>query len=398
MVYEDLVIRNHTKLVLLVADGLGGLPHPQFENKTELEYAHTPNLDKLAARSALGLHRPLSPGLSPGSGPAHLSLFGYDPLAHPLGRGVLEALGLDAPLEPGDVALRGNFVRLGTDGKVEDRRAGRISDEEARPLLLRLKNELSKVDDVELIWVPGKEHRFVLILRGPDVSEDVTDTDPQREGEAPLEARPTSHRGEKTARLLQTVMEKAREILAREKANGVVFRGAATLPSLPSFEARWGLKAMGLAYYPMYRGLARLVGMTAPYIETFDEALEKLQDAWESYDFFFIHFKETDKKGEDGDFAGKVKAIETLDAHLPRILDLKPTVLVVTGDHATPALYGAHSWHPVPVLLHGPFSGQDGVEAFHEKVCRQGSLGVVGATALLPLMLANAGRLKRYGA
>ncbi len=398
MVYEDLVIRNNTKLVLLVADGLGGLPHPEFEGKTELEYAHTPNLDRLAARSALGLHLPLSPGLSPGSGPAHLSLFGYDPFEHRLGRGVLEALGLDAPLEPGDVALRGNFVRLDADGKVADRRAGRISDEEARPLLLRLKNELSTVDDVELIWIPGKEHRFALILRGPDVSEDITDTDPQQEGVPPQEARPTSPRGEKTARVLQTVMDRAREILAGEKANGVVFRGAATLPSIPSFEERWGLKAMGLAYYPMYRGLAKLVGMTVPHIENFDEALEKLQHAWESFDFFFIHFKEPDKKGEDGDFAGKVKAIETLDAHLPRILELHPTVLVVTGDHATPALYHAHSWHPVPVLLHGPFSGQDGVEAFHEKVCRQGSLGMVGAPAILPLMLANAGRLKRYGA
>ncbi len=398
MVYEDLVIRNNTKLVLLVADGLGGLPHPEFEGKTELEYAHTPNLDRLAARSALGLHLPLSPGLSPGSGPAHLSLFGYDPFEHRLGRGVLEALGLDAPLEPGDVALRGNFVRLDADGKVVDRRAGRISDEEARPLLLRLKNELSTVDDVELIWIPGKEHRFALILRGPDVSEDITDTDPQQEGVPPQEARPTSPRGEKTARILQTVMDRAREILAGEKANGVVFRGAATLPSIPSFEERWGLKAMGLAYYPMYRGLAKLVGMTVPHIENFDEALEKLQHAWESFDFFFIHFKEPDKKGEDGDFAGKVKAIETLDAHLPRILELHPTVLVVTGDHATPALYHAHSWHPVPVLLHGPFSGQDGVEAFHEKVCRQGSLGMVGAPAILPLMLANAGRLKRYGA
>ena len=398
MVYEDLVVRNNTKLVLLVADGLGGLPHPEFEGKTELEYAHTPNLDRLAARSALGLHLPLSPGLSPGSGPAHLSLFGYDPFEHRLGRGVLEALGLDAPLEAGDVALRGNFVRLDADGKVEDRRAGRISDEEARPLLLRLKNELSRVDDVELIWIPGKEHRFALILRGPDVSEDVTDTDPQREGEPPLEARPTSPRGEKTARVLQMVMEKAREVLAGEKANGVVFRGAVTLPSIPSFEERWGLKAMGLAYYPMYRGLAKLVGMTVPHLENFEEAIEKLQQAWESFDFFFIHYKEPDKKGEDGDFAGKVKAIETLDAHLPRILELNPTVLVVTGDHATPALYHAHSWHPVPVLLHGPFSSQDGVEAFHEKVCRQGSLGMVGAPAILPLMLANAGRLKRYGA
>lgn len=398
MVYQDLVVRNNTKLVLLVADGLGGLPHPEFEHKTELEYAHTPNLDRLASRSALGLHLPLSPGLAPGSGPAHLALFGYDPFEFRLGRGILEALGLDAPLEPGDVALRGNFVTLDPSGNIQDRRAGRIPDDEARPLLLRLKNELSMVEDVELVWIPGKEHRFALILRGADVSQDVSDTDPGREGVPPLEPQPTSPAGEKTARVLRTVMEKAREILAGEKANGVVFRGAATLPSIPSFEERWGLKAMGLAYYPMYRGLAKLVGMTVPHVENFDESLEKLRQAWESFDFFFVHFKETDKKGEDGDFAGKVKAIEALDAALPKILDLKPTVLVVTGDHATPALFRAHSWHPVPVLLHGPFSGQDGVEAFHEKVCRQGSLGTVGAPAILPLMLANAGRLKRYGA
>lgn len=398
MAYQDLVVRNNTKLVLLVADGLGGLPHPEFEHKTELEYAHTPHLDRLAARSALGLHLPLSPGLTPGSGPAHLALFGYDPFEYRLGRGILEALGLDAPLEPGDVALRGNFVTLDASGNVVDRRAGRISDDEARPLLLRLKNEIPSVEDVELVWVPGKEHRFVLILRGTSVSEDVSDTDPGREGVPPLEAQPTSPAGEKAARVIQTVMEKAREVLAGEKANGVVFRGAASLPSIPSFEERWGLKAMGLAYYPMYRGLAKLVGMTVPHVESFDEALEKLQQAWESFDFFFIHFKETDKKGEDGDFAGKVKAIEQLDAALPAILKLKPTVLVVTGDHATPALYRSHSWHPVPLLLHGPFSGHDGVEAFHEKVCRQGSLGMMGAPAILPLMLANAGRLKRYGA
>lgn len=385
-------------MVLLVVDGLGGIPHPEYEDRTELEYAHTPNLNRLASESAVGLHLPAGIGVTPGSGPAHIALFGYDPFQVRIGRGILEALGLDAPLEPGDVAFRGNFVRFNEAGQVVDRRAGRISDEQARPLLHKLKEAISKVEDVDLSWIPGKEHRFVLILRGPGITDAVGDTDPQREGVEPLEPTPTEPSGEKTTRILQEVMRRAREVLSGEKANGIVLRGAAQRPSIPSFGERWGVRAMGLAYYPMYRGLAQLVGMTTPHIESFEEALEKLSQAWDAFDFFYLHYKETDKKGEDGDFAGKVQAIENVDAAIPKILDLSPTVLVVTGDHATPSFYRSHSWHPVPLLLHGPYSGRDGVEAFGERHCRLGSIGTIGAPGILPLMMANAGRFSRYGA
>ncbi len=395
---HDLVETNQTKMVLLVMDGLGGIPHPEHGGRTELEAAKTPNLDALAERSALGMHQ-MAVGITPGSGPAHMALFGYDPFQHVIGRGVLEALGLGIQLEKGDVALRGNFATLDAQGKVVDRRAGRIDTDEARGLLSRLHEAIPRVEDVEILWVPGKEHRFALVLRGPGLSEKVGDTDPQKTGVAPKEPGAQDPEAEKTARILSDVVRRAREVLSSHAhANGILLRGASQLPHLETLEDRWRVRAMGLATYPMYRGIAQLVGMVTPYVETFEEALEKLRQAWKDYDFFFLHYKDPDKKGEDGDFEGKVRAIEALDTMLPTILDLGPTVLMVTGDHATPSLYRAHSWHPVPVLLHGPFAGADGLSPFSEKTCLRGSLGRVATGVLMRLIMANAGRIRKYGA
>jgi len=395
---HDLVETNQTRMVLLVLDGLGGIPHPEYGGKTELEAAQTPHLDALAERSALGLHQ-MAVGLTPGSGPAHMALFGYDPFQHVIGRGVLEALGLGIQLEPGDVALRGNFATLDEEGRVVDRRAGRIATDEARGLLSRLHEAIPRVEDVDVLWVPGKEHRFALVLRGPGLSEAVRDTDPQKTGVPPGDPEALDAGAEKTARILMEVVRRAREVLgSHAHANGILLRGASQLPHLETLKERWGVQAMGLATYPMYRGIAQLVGMVTPYVETFEEALDKLKQAWKDFDFFFLHYKDPDKKGEDGDFEGKVKAIEALDALLPAILDLGPTVLMVTGDHATPSLYRAHSWHPVPVLLHGPFAGADGLSPFSERTCRQGSLGRLATGVLMRLIMANAGRIRKYGA
>lgn len=394
---RDLVISNGSKLILFVMDGLGGLPHPDT-GLTELETARTPNLDRLAYEGNCGLSQPVGPGISPGSGPGHLALFGYDPLRWEIGRGVLEALGIDFPLTPDDVAARGNFCTVDAEGRIVDRRAGRIPTEVNARLCEKLRR--IRLPGVEVFVEPVREHRFVLVLRGPDLSADLTETDPTREGVPPLPVRPTRAGAEATAALVNRWVEGARKILAEEHpANMVLLRGFAKHPHPPTFGEVYKLKAAAVATYPMYRGLARLVGMTVLSTgQTLAENFQTVADRFPEFDFFFVHFKRTDTAGEDGNFQAKVAAIEEADSLLPRLLELRPDVLVVTGDHSTPAAYRSHSWHPVPVVLWSRWCRPDRVQKFGEAECRRGSLGLIPATALMPLMLAHAGRLTRFGA
>jgi 2,3-bisphosphoglycerate-independent phosphoglycerate mutase len=392
-----LVIQAETKIALLSLDGLGGLARPET-GRSELETARLPNLSRLAARSACGLIRHVAPGITPGSGPGHLGLFGYDPLRYQVGRGVLEALGIEFDLRAGDVAARGNFCTVDGDGRIADRRAGRISTDVCVRLTERLRT--IRLPGVEVLVEPVKEHRFVLVLRGPQLGGRLSETDPQALGRPPLPVRALEPASEHTAALVNQFVVEARRVLRdAAPANMVLLRGFDLLPALPRFPGVFGLRAGAIAAYPMYRGLARLVGMEVLATgTTFKDEIGTLSAEWPNFDFFFVHYKDTDKAGEDGDFDAKVAALERFDALLPEVEALGPDVLVVTGDHATPSVLAAHGWQPVPVLLHGRHSGSDGLDAFSERACRMGSLGTMPAFHLMPLVMANALRLTKFGA
>ena len=386
-----------SKVVLCVLDGLGGLARAETE-RSELEQSDTPNLDRLTETSDVGLTIPVGLGITPGSGPGHLALFGYDPYRFDIGRGVLEAVGIDFELGPDDVAARGNFCTLDSDGAISDRRAGRIASEKAAAIVERLRP--IELEGAEVFVEPVREHRFVLVLRAPGLGEDVTTTDPQREGVPPIPATGADPASERTAALVNEFVASARELLAdEEEANGLTLRGFAKYPSLPQIEDVWGLRAAALAVYPMYRGLAKLAGMRALACPGgMEEQLAVARERWDEFDYFFIHYKKTDAAGEDGDFIAKVRALEEFDTHVPGLTDLGADVLMVAGDHSTPALMAAHSWHPVPFLLNSPLARGGSVQHFTERECLGGSLGIFPAVEAMPLAMAHAGRLQKYGA
>lgn len=390
---------SKTKIVLLVMDGLGGLPMTPG-GKTELEAARSPNLDRLAAEGSIGQTIPVRPGITPGSGPAHLGLFGYDPIRYEIGRGALESVGVGMTVRKGDVAVRGNFCTLDSTGLITDRRAGRISNEAAAPAIEKLKS--IQLPGVSLEVRHVKEYRFAVVMRGEGLDPDLSDTDPQVTGKAPLPVEPGSEHARKTADLFNQFISEAKRVLKDEpQANGITLRGFATHPGLPTFLESYGLRAACVAVYPMYKGVSDLVGMDVISFEGEKPADEfaAAAEIWEDYDFIFIHIKKTDSMGEDGNFDGKVKIIESVDAALPQLLALKPDVLMVTGDHSTPAKLRSHSWHPVPFLLWAPESHMpDRQDHFGERACAQGGLGTFLAQEAMPLALAHALRMNKYGA
>lgn len=385
------------KIVLYVGDGLGGLPLDPGQ-PTELEAASTPNLDQLAARGVLGLSVPVLPGIAPGSGPGHLGLFGYDPLQYNIGRGVLEALGIDFDLGSDDVAIRGNYCTVDGEGRITDRRAGRIASEVGAKLCEKL--DQIEIPGVEVFVRHVKEYRLVIVFRGPGLGGDVNDTDPQRTGVAPLEPVGRDEASQKTAEICREFLRQAADVLRDDApANLLTMRGIAKRPAIPTYEEVYGLRAAAIAVYPMYRGLARLVGMDVLDAGlTLDDQMNRLEAAWNDYDFFFVHFKYTDSTGEDGDFEAKVRRTEEFDAAVPRITALNPGVILVTGDHSTPAKLKAHSWHPVPTLLAADTCRFDGSTSFGENQCLRGGLGQFEAKYLMLQALAHAGRLEKYGA
>ncbi|MEM8678358.1 MAG: 2,3-bisphosphoglycerate-independent phosphoglycerate mutase [Planctomycetota bacterium] len=394
---RELFVKNENKIVMLVADGLGGLPL-QPGGPTELEAAKTPHLDQLAQRGVQGMSIPVAPGISPGSGPGHLGLFGYDPVQYLIGRGALEATGIGFEMQPGDVAVRCNFCTLDAEGNIADRRAGRIPTEESSPLAISLREV--KISGVELFVEPVKEHRFVVVFRGPGLHGNVDDTDPQRTGVPPLAPAPHDDASQRTAEVAADFVQQAQEILrGQPAANGLTMRGFAARPALPSYEEVYGLRAAAIAVYPMYKGLARLVGMdVVGQPQTLADQAALLKEHWDAYDFFFLHYKYTDSTGEDGDFEAKVARTEDFDAIIPEITALEPSVIIVTGDHSTPAFLGSHSWHPVPTLIVSDCCRPDGHTAFSESCSRTGGLSQFEAKHLMTLALANAKRLTKYGA
>jgi len=399
-IIEDLIVINERKIIFFIIDGLGGLAMAG-KGGSELEVANLPNLDKLAAESACGLVYPVAPGISPGSGPAHLALFGYDPLEYSIGRGVLSALGIDFELRPGDVAARANFATMDGEGRIIDRRAGRINDSTNQRLCQKLREEIRWRHDTQWFFETEKEHRAAFILRGQGLCSDISDTDPQKTPLPPKEPQPLTPQADYTVQLVKDFLKQAHEILKNEeRANAILLRGFAQYQPLPSMEKRFGLKGLAIANYPMYRGLARLVGMDLlpPSTDMAGEIAALIQNYEKDYTFFFVHIKEADTKGEDGDFEGKVRVLEEIDRFIPQLLALRPDVLVVTGDHSTPAALTSHSWHPVPVLLYSKYARVDGVRRFDEISCQAGSLGQQSMLNLIPLALAHSQKLNKYGA
>ncbi len=396
---KPLLNAEKSKIVLLVMDGLGGLPI-EPGGQTELETAVTPVMDELAKNGILGQIISIRNGITPGSGPAHLALFGYDPMVYDIGRGALEASGVGMELQEGDVAARGNFCTLDENGEIIDRRAGRISTSEAIPIVERLKDV--QVPGVEIEVCHVKEYRFAVVMRGDNLEPDIKDTDPQRTGVSPLPAQAITKSSQKAADLYNQWIQKATKIINDlPKANGLTLRGFATHPGLPTYEDVYALDAACIAVYPMYRGVSKLVGMEVIDVvgDAPEDEFNTLEQVWNDYDFFFVHIKKTDSKGEDGDFYGKAKIIEGVDKALPRLLDLQPDVLIITGDHSTPARLKSHSWHPIPFLLHAPATVRpDNQKSFGERACAQGGLSTFSALDTMSLALAHAKRLEKYGA
>ena len=393
---RELSQTTDTKIVLLVMDGVGGLP---VDGKTELETARKPNLDELARRGVCGLSDPVFMGITPGSGPAHLALFGYDPLKHQLGRGILEALGLGVEVGRNDLVARGNFA-TSRGGLVVDRRAGRIPTEENVRICDLLNAHLPKRKGLEVRVFPGKEHRFVARFTAEGLADALSDADPQKEGRPSVPTTPHAPEAAKASAIVNRFLEDVAAVLKAEvKANTALLRGFSKFPSIPTMQELFKVRPAAIANYPMYKGLARLLGMEVMDVggET-GELFGALEKNWASHDFFYIHYKRTDSAGEDGNFEAKVAAIEALDSYIPRLFALKPDVLVVTSDHSTPALLKGHSWHPNPFVLVSPTAGIDDVQAFTERACAKGILGRFRSISAMPLMLAHALKLQKYGA
>jgi 2,3-bisphosphoglycerate-independent phosphoglycerate mutase len=394
---REISIATPSKIVMVVIDGLGGLPDPPT-GRTELETARTPNLDALAAQGICGLADPVAPGVTPGSGPGHLALFGYDPVSCNIGRGVLEAVGIDIELGPEDVAARGNFATVDEKGIITDRRAGRISTEKCAELCKILDG--MTINRVHIKVYPVREHRFVVIFRGEGLVPDVTESDPSRTGVTPLDIKAESPAAARLADIATSFIAEAKiRLTNHHPANMVLLRGFSKRPHFPTMQEIYKLSPLAIAVYPMYRGLARLVGMeVATTGTTLEDEFATLEQHYADHDVFFLHVKWTDTAGEDGDFARKVRVLEEIDAAMPGLTALAPDVLVVAGDHSTPAVLRGHSWHPVPVLLSAKYCRPDAVTAFSEPACLAGGLGRIASTHVMPLAMANARKLTKYGA
>ncbi len=396
---EKLALENDTKIIYIIVDGIGGLAK-EGKDGTELQVARTPNLDSLAARSVCGVMDPIAPGITPGSGSSHLALFGYDPFEYNIGRGILSALGIDFKLTDRDLAARVNFATVDKDGRVMDRRAGRIGDDTNRRLCKKIKEKINLGPEVEVFLETEKEHRAVLVIRGDRLHADIQDTDPQKVGALPKEPDALTTQAEETVRIVKRFLSQVKNILADEHpANMLLLRGFSRYTPLPTLKERFKLKSLAIANYPMYRGFARLMGMDIhPAMKSLSGEFDALKEVLPRYDFIYLHVKEADSRGEDGKFDEKVRVIEEVDTLIPKVTELEPDVIVITGDHSTPALLKGHSWHPVPVLIYSKKGRVDEVKRFDEISCLQGGLGHIQGVHLMGLALAHAGRLAKYGA
>jgi len=404
-ILKELVEENDSKILLVVLDGLGDIP--SFDGKTPLEAAKTPNLDKLSKESALGMHIPVLPGITPGSGPGHLALFGYDPIKYEIGRGILEALGVGLEVTENDICIRANYAKVEEkDGKliVLDRRAGRLSTEENKKLTEKISNEIKEINGVKIFIKSGIEYRLAILLRFDEkVNDDMCDiieTDPQNEGKEVISPEPLSEKAKIVSEVLKEFLSRVREIIKNEKGNYLLLRGYSTPPVIPNFSEIYKLKSLSITTYPMYKGLTKLIGIETTEVDGFSikDEIDVLRENYKNFDFIYLHIKKTDSYGEDGDFINKLKVIEEFDSYLLEILSLNFDVLCITGDHSTPTIMKSHSFHPVPLLIHSSFIFKGLSERFTEKECLRGELGIIKGEDIMSLLLAHSRKLKKFGA
>jgi 2,3-bisphosphoglycerate-independent phosphoglycerate mutase len=399
-ILSGIIKKTDSKILLLVLDGIGGLPHPET-GKTELETAKTPFIDEMAAKSSCGMSTPVLSGITPGSGPGHIALFGYDPIETQIGRGVLECLGIDAPVGKDDIAIRGNFATIDAGGTVRDRRAGRIPTEENEKIVSAISGKIKEISGVKIEIRTVKEHRCAIVLKGTGLSPEVTENDPQKENLPLKTIEPLTKSAEKTAKVLNEFENRVMKLLKNidTKAKGILFRGISKLPDIPGFAEKYKLNAACIAVYPMYKGISKVVGMDIIKTgETVEDEIKTLIDVYNRYDFFFLHIKKTDSYGEDGNFDAKVKLIEEVDVRLRPIKKLEFGSIAVTGDHSTPAVLKSHSWHPLPLLINSPYVIPDSVKKFTERECSKGILGRIYSKEIMYLLLAGALKLDKFGA
>jgi len=410
-----------SKVLIVLLDGLGDRPSRSLNGMTPLQMAHKPGLDELAAEGITGIMDPVAPGIPVGSDTGHLSILGYDPYRYYTGRGPLEALGAGMDLRPGDVAFRVNFATVGDDWTVIDRRAGRISTEEARALGEAIREMAAGFDsEFRFEFLSTVEHRGVLVMRGDGLSDEVTDVDPHREGVKAEMPRPRSQtpEAERTARELERFLRRAREVLESHPlnvervkkglrpANAILPRGAGKMPKLPSLRERFGVSSVVIAGGALYRGVCRAAGMDVRIVPTATGTLNtdlnaKFNAAFESlrtYDLVFLHIKGTDTASHDRNPAVKASFIEKVDRELrARIDQLQDVVVCVTGDHTTSSIDGRHHGDPVPILIWGEGVRRDKVVRFDEVSCADGALGRIRGLDVMNVLMDLVGRVEMFG-
>jgi len=401
------------KYLLIICDGMGDLPIAELGNKTPLEAASTPNLDRLAQNGKLGLMYVLGKGIRPNSDEAHLVLLGYDLEKDYPGRGPIEAAGVGIVLQEGDVAIRANLATIDQDLHVIDRRAGRIKDCSAFIKDL----DGMEIDEVKFVLKPGTGYRVALVMRGKGLSDQITNSDVHYATEDKIvehwEGLPVnvikplddSVEAKFTAEVLQRFLERAHEVLEKNPHNGkrqenrevkgnyLLTRGPGYFKQLQSFKEKWGKTACCIAGAGLYKGLGVMAGMDLIEVSgatgmpdtNVGAKIQAAREQLKNYDFVFVHIKPTDIFSEDGNWQGKREFIEKIDLAID-FLEETGTVICVTADHSTPCILKDHSADPVPLLINRPGEFGDGIEKFSEPFCAKGSLGAIEGKDLMKLL------------
>lgn len=412
------------KAVLVIADGMADRPLKELDWKTPLEAAHKPSLNQIAKTGVCGIMDPISPGLTPGSDTATLALLGYNALKVYSGRGAFEAIGSGVNVLQGDVAFRCNFATVDNNLVVLDRRAGRISNEDASKLAESLqKIKLTKHSDAVFLFKNTIQHRAALVIRGPKLSTAVSDSDPEKIGEKASEIKPLdkSPEAKLTAGILNELMQKFHEVLKQHPVNKervrrglppafiILCRGAGTIPNIKSLSQKYDISATCIGAAPLIRGVCKAAGMKlidvkgatgTPQTDLTAKAKATVQ-ALKTNDFVLLHVKATDVASHDGNIKQKIELIEKIDSMLGYTLNninSSSSYLAVTADHTTSSITRDHEGDPVPIAITGPYVRRDDVEEYDERTCAKGGLNRIRGLDLMPILMNLIGKTKKFGA